>query len=161
MSLPAGNYAPAEISVLDASGEIGRFRVYGTVLTAANFDAQRTAWAALIQAINAIKLGTNVMTSYGIETTYIPNLPSDNAAQRENKLLVMFRNASTGQKYTATIPCIDLTALEFQSNAGDFVALDSPADVATFVAAFEAFVKSPVGNNAVEITGLKFVGRNT
>jgi len=161
MSLPAGDYSPASITVLDQSGETSTFSVFGTILTAANFTAQRTAWATLVGAINDIKLGVNVKTAYGVETTYVANLPGDNNAQRENKLLVQFRDAANGQKFTATIPTIDLTLLAFQSNAGDFVALDSPTEIADFVTAFEAFVKTPVGNHSVTITGLKFVGRNS
>jgi len=41
------------------------------------------------------------------------------------------------------------------------VVLDAPTAIVDFITAFEAFAVNPITGNAVNVTGLKVVGRNT
>jgi hypothetical protein len=161
MSLPAGNYSPASITIRDRSDEVSVFQCYGTILTAANFVAQQALFTTLRTAIDAIVLGVFNQYTYGVQTIIGSTFPLVNTAQRENKLLVQYVDDTNQQRFTATIPTIDLDALTFQTNAGDFVDLATPTAVSDFVTAFEAFAVSPVGNHSVTVRGLKFVGRNS
>lgn len=161
MSLPAGDYSPATLTYLDRSAEKSTMQVYGTLLTALNFAAQATLWEAFYDAVDALTLGTSVRRHYEIEQTFAEAIPVSNLAQRENKLLVMYRDATNGQKFTVTVPTIDLSKLTFLTGAGDNVSLTTGAEVIAFVTAFEDFVINPVTTNATVIASLKFVGRNS
>lgn len=161
MSLAAGNYSPASITYIDKSSEKSTLQMYGVLLTAANFDAQRTLWATLLAKIDILALGNKTRSVYGIESIYVETIPSSNLAQRENKLLVLYQDVTTGQKLTMTIPTIDLEALSFLTGAGDNVAIDTPTAVDEFVTAMNAFARNPATGNITAVYGLKFVGRNS
>lgn len=164
-SLPAGNYLPSSISLIDRTEETGVFRVYGRVITAANFDAQATLWTALTAAANALTIGSVVKTVHGVEVVYASVIPTDNAAQRENKLLIRAQTAS-GIKATYTLPTVDLQLLTFLTGAKDFCATTTEQgateEVTDFIEAFEAFAVEPrSGTVAMAVRSLQFVGRNT
>jgi len=160
MSLPTGNYAPAGITYEDQNGRSSRFECWGTVLTAANFDAKRALWATLITKTDALTLGTKIKSEYGIETLYLSDLPGDNAAQRGKKLLIRYQDNTTGKKRTLTIPTADLSAVSFLAGAGDNASLSTPAAVTEWITAFQAFAVDPDTGNPVVVQGIEYVGRN-
>lgn len=161
--LPTGTYQPAEVSYRDAGNEIGTVRFYGPLITAANHDAKAALWATLLTAMDAITLGSRVQDSYNDQSIYNNLDQPTNGAAREVKLLVQFRDATNGQRMTCAVPTLDPTVPEYvvNVNAKDAILLDSPTEIADFIAAFEAFAVNPRTNNAVEVVGLQVVGRST
>lgn len=163
MSLPAGTYSPASITLMDAGNEPGLFKCYGPVLTAANFAASETLWSTLITAIAAITLGAISKRTYGTEVT-TNWAQQTNGASRETKLLVQYADATNGQRLTCTVPTLDptLPVYVLNINARDVVQTDQPDEITDFIAAFEAFAVPPLNpTHAVNVVGLKVVGRNT
>jgi len=156
-----GSYQPAEISYRDAGNEIGSCRFFGTELTAGNFVAKIALWATLLSATDAITLGLRIKDVYNDESIYGGVQPTNGAA-RETKLLVQYQDATTGAKFTTTIPTLDPTLPDYviNVNAKDVVLLDSPTEIADWITAFEAFAVNPFTGNAVTVVGLKVVGRN-
>lgn len=167
MTLPAGTYSPFRIALRDKGGEIGSFGAYGKLVTAANFADQLTEFAAFVAAVAAITLGQIVDHEYaGILTIVNPVANASSAsAQRENKLLVRFYDGTTFEKFTATIPTIDLPNLVFETDAKDFVSKTlwgaGGAVMTDFVAAWQSFVHAPRTDNLTVIESLEYVGRNT
>lgn len=161
MSLPAGEYSPASITYIDHSAEKSVMQVYGLPLTAANFDAQVALWDDFWDAVDDITLGQTVQRHYANLDTFAYTVPASNLAQREMKLLVMYQDDTNGQRFTCTIPTIDLSKLTFLTGAGDNVSLTTGTEVIALKAAFEGFVVNPVTDNGVIVTGMKFVGRNS
>ena len=161
MALPSGTYAPASITFLDAGNEVSSFSMYGKVITAATFVADTASFATLVTKTNDITLGAEVRHSYGNETLVTAVQPTNGAA-RETKLLVQYKDTSTGERYTATVPTIDPTVPEYvvNINARDVVRMDAPSAIVDFVSAFEAFAHASRTGNSVEVIGLKVVGRN-
>lgn len=162
MSLPAGSYEPFEIGYLDAGNELGRCQGYGESLSAANFDAQETLWAAFLAAADAITLGVRKKDRYNDESLYTVSQPTNGAA-REIKLLVQMQNDVTGRQFHFTVPTLDPTIPDYiqNINAKDAVSVTSPAAITDFITAAEAFVVDPLAPlNAVSVVGLKVVGRN-
>lgn len=161
MSLPSGDYSPASITFRDAGNEPGVFRCHGAKLTAANFTAKQALWATLVSAVDALALGQKEKSVYGVESTFSWSQPVNGAA-REFKLLVQYKDATTGQRLTCTIPTLDPTIPDYviNINAVDVVELTSPGEITDFITAFEAFAVNPATTNAVVVIGLKTVGRN-
>lgn len=165
MSLPAGTYWPFEISYLDAGNEVGRFGAFGAIVLisddAGNIEEKTDTFATLITATDAITLGARVKTRYINEVISLADQPT-NGATRELKLLVQYRDATTGQRFTCTVPTLDPSLPDYVENINvkDAIEIDSPTEILNFVAAFEAFAISPVTHNAVEVVGLRVVGRN-
>jgi len=160
MNLGAGDYSPASITFIDAKRQKGSFSCWGTLLTAANFTAQRALFATLITKTLVLTLGIEVANYYGYETLFLENLPA-NTAVRQNKFLVRYRDNTTYQKLTATIPTADLSQVTLLVGAKDNIALTTPAAVTEWITAFQAFAKNPNTGNAVTVTGLSFVGRTS
>lgn len=160
MSLPPGGYQPAKVSYLDAGNEIGVMGFYGPELSAANFVAKSALWATLLASIDALALGNRVKDVYNDESLYNVSQPTNGAA-RELKLLVQYKDATTGAKFTTTIPTLDPTLPDYviNVNARDVVLTTSPTEVTDFITAFEAFAVNPITGNAVTVIGLKVVGR--
>lgn len=161
MSLPPGTYQPATVSLLDAGNEIGTMSFFGSVLTAGNIVAKTTAFLALVAAIEALTLGVKAKTRYQAEVTFNAAQPVNGAA-REIKLLVQYRDATTGAKYTTTVPTLDPALPDYviNVNARDVIVLDAPAEITDFIDAFEAFAVNPLTGNAIAVYGLKVVGRS-
>lgn len=161
MPLPPGGYQPASISYLDAGNEIGTMRFFGGSLTAGNIVAKTALWATLLTAADALALGNRVKDQYNDESRYAVSQPTNGAA-REVKLLVQFKDATTGEKMTTSLPTLDPALPDYviNVNARDVILLDSPVEVTDFIAAFEAFAVNPRTGNAVTVIGLKIVGRN-
>lgn len=148
---------PYSRSMTDYDAETTVFRVNTTPISAANFDAQLALQVALGNAINGITLGTLQKIVYGNEITS-PGVCNDPLAQRENKWLIRYRDDVTGEPYRLELGTADLTKLD-PNNRG-FAQMGDGAEVDAFVTAFEAYALSPEGN-AVTVTSIQFVGRNT
>jgi len=162
MSLPAGTYQPATETLMDAGNEPGIFKCFGKVITAANHDAQVTLWNTLRTAIGVITLGIVSKATYASDITLDWDQPTNGAA-RELKLLVQYKDSTTGKRYTATVPTLDPTVPQYIQNINvkDAIAVDSPSSIADFVTAFEAFAVPPENpGNTVTVIGLRVVGRN-
>lgn len=162
MPLGAGTYSPFDISFRDKGGEVGTMGVYGLLDNADDFDANATLAAAFKSALDAACLGQLIQWSYGgIQTIVNPSAKASSAsAQRENKLLIRYHDATTLKVLTATIPTIDLPNLVFLTEANDFVSLASPSFMSGLVTAWQAFVVNPETNNLTIIDSAEFVGRN-
>jgi hypothetical protein len=162
MSLPAGSYQPASISYLDAGGERATFHVFGKILTAANIVAQTAAWATVLTAADALALGARVRDSYNDESLYSVARPTNGAA-REVALQVWFRDVTTGQKWSANLPTVDIALIEYIDNIGARDAVDpTTTEVAALTTALEAFpvVNPEAQTNTVEVVGYKVVRGN-
>jgi len=163
MSLPNGAYNAFAIAYRDAGNEIGTFGGWGADLTAGNFVAQSTLFDTLVTATDAITLGNRTRNSYATDNIQTGAQPTNGAA-REIKLLIQYRDVTTGEKMTSTVPTLDPTVPEYvlNANAKDVIIIPTdPGVLKTFVDAFEAFAINPRTGNAVEVYGLKVVGRNS
>lgn len=165
MSLPAGTYFPFEVVYVDSGNEASRFGAYGWVILPSddegNIEEAQAAFAALVTKTDAITLGQRVRSRYWGETLYEYD-QTLNGANRETKLLVQYKDATNGQRFTVTVPTLDpdIPVPVVNVNVKDAYRMDTPASITEFITAFEAFVKTPLDNHAVEVIGLKVVGRN-
>lgn len=174
MSLGNGTYHPASITYWDRSRELSSLRVYGRVVTATyvdpnvvNFTAQSTAWAALVAAANALANGLirSALWVNEIITNANPDVGDINQlAQREVKLLIQSIDTTTQKRLTATLPTLNVALVTYLPQAKDFVAISADqgagTEVVDFVEAYEAYCVNPETGNALQIIGLKVVGRN-
>lgn len=150
---------PATLSLRDAGNEPTSFQVWGTVLTAVNYAAQTTLFDTLVIAAMDLVLGAKASTNYGNKVDFVWAQPTNGAAV-EIALKVSYKDATTGQKFTATLGTLDPTIPDYvvNVNARDVVQLSSPPVIVDFITAFNAFAKNPYTGNACTITGLR-VGR--
>ncbi len=142
-------------------GERSTVSAEGPDFTALNHDAEITLQNALRDAIDDITLGTRVnVQRVAQESPGLDTNPASPFAQRESKWLVRYRDTVTGKRATMELPCADLSKL--LSSTPDKADL-ADADVAAFVAAFEAYVLSPgTGTRGdTEVYEIRFVGRRT
>jgi len=130
-----------------------------TTLTAGNLAAQAALDAALQVAIAGITLGQVNKTEIIAERLFGAPGPSSNPlAQRENKWLVRYHDAVTGQKMSLSYGTADLSLL---TNHSEFLDL-AGTEAAAFVTAFEDYVKSNYdATHAVLVDSIQFVGRNS
>jgi hypothetical protein len=162
MSLPAGTYQPAEITWYDAGNEPGTMKFYAKVITAANHDAQQTLFSTLATKAGVLALGAEGKRRYADEVLEDWDQPS-NGANRETKLLVQFKDSTSGKRFTTTLPTIDPTIPVYIQNINvkDAIAIDEPTSIVEFIAAFEAFAVPPEApTHTVTVIGLRVVGRN-
>jgi len=140
----------------DYDSEHANHRVYTTVLTAANFDAQAALRAAYQSAVEAIVLGIRWKYEFGTMIVNNVNPSSDAAAQVELKWMVSFHDNVTFKRYRVELPCADTAQLDpndrAHANIGDAGVVDA------FVTAFEAYALSEVGN-AITVDEITLVGR--
>lgn len=145
------------LNVNDHDNEKSPATFRGVDLTAVNFDAQATLRATLEAAVAAIIIGNiNTRQVLALRENVTPGLPASPFAQRETKWLVTYSDNVTGDEYQLELPTADLS-----NKAGNTALMDvAPASQgADFVAAFEAFHLSPLGN-AVTFIEARHVGRN-
>jgi len=145
---------------LDASGELSRVELNITTLSAGNFAAVTgavNATGALAGAIEGLTLCTLANCDIVAERVATGDpAPVSMYAQREIGLLVSYQDATTGKKYRMTIPGPDWATI---GQAGSDQVNPSVQAWTDFVTAFEANVKSEVGN-AVTVMGGWLVGRS-
>lgn len=150
----------------DATEEVSTVTMYADEITAVSLPGLLTAIGAMTTALEGITLGELAKQTWGEQTVVSNDVPSDPSAQRESKLLVQYRGATTQKPYTLTIPTIDYSVLVFLPGAGDAVAFTAAngasTEIQAFVTAFEADWHAPDDEaEAVEVTGMRFVGRNS
>lgn len=135
--------------------EKGRTAFHIVDLTAGNLVATQALLATLLTSIQAIVLGElnreRIILSDTLSSSSAANSP---LAQRENKWLVTYEDATTHFLYRGELPTADLSLLSGNSEFLDLTAGPGQA----FKNAFEAVVKSRA-NNAVTVVSVKFVGR--
>jgi len=156
--MPAGANlgTPATLAIRDAGNEPTTFQIWGPVLTTGNIVAQSALWETVwIQAMDLV-LGAKEYTQYGNKITALWDQPTNGAA-REIALKVAYRDATTGQRFTATLGTLDPTIPEYviNTNARDVISMTSPGVIDNFVEAFNAFARNPFTGNLCEITGLR------
>jgi ABC-type transporter MlaC component len=147
------------VSFLDYSGERSRAKMHGTLLTAGNYVAQMALMATLLAAIDTITVGTISSTVVETVTKLSEALPVDQSALREIKALVRFQKTGGGGNiYRVLIPTPDFTQAGYIVPGTDLFDMTDP-DIAAFVAAFEAYVLTPLGE-AIEVLNIREVGRD-
>lgn len=159
-SLPAGSYQPFSASYKDAGGENGTVHGFATLITAANHDAQATKWADALDAIDALSLGARVKDTYDDESIYAVARPTNGAA-REIALNATFKDATTGEQWTANVvPCLNIGLITYIDNINAKDAVDpSTTEVAALTTALGALkVVNPLHPaNTVNIIGYRVV----
>jgi len=143
-------------SFRDYDGEPSSFRVNSALLTSGNIVAQTAAASALLTALAGITIGIiakNQLIAYN--TTLSSVLPTNPIAQRESKWLVLSQDNVTHKLFRNEIPTADLTLL---TNHSEFITDFTPAALAAFKTAWEAFVLSEDGN-ACTLISLQAVGK--
>ncbi len=173
-SLGNGTYHPAEITFWDKSKEKSSLKLYGlpvtaTIVSAAvvNFSEQATLWAAVITAAEALSRGL-IYASDWVNLSIVNANPAvsdiDQQAVREIKLLIQMIDVTSQESLTATLPCLNLSLVTYLPQAKDFVAVTTAqgagSEVTDFVAAVEGYGTNPRNGHAVQVVGLKVVGRN-
>jgi hypothetical protein len=164
--MPAlGTKGFSEIQFRDATGEATTTSIRTVTLAAGNFAAEATLAATFYAATAAIVLGTVAQTVAGNREVISNGTPTNPAAQRESKLLVNYWDVTTQKRYQITIGTINFDMLVFLPGAGDAVAFTTangaPSEITNWVTAFEGVAKAPDTGNAVAVTSMKYVGRNT
>lgn len=150
------------LSYMDATGETTTFTVYNGPITALTIAAYLTELGALRAATEALTLGNkSVYTWTGDRDQFFAVPATDPAAQRESKLLVTYKDNTTSKPHSLAIGTIDFSKLTFVPGAKDAVPLDASAEIIAWITAFQAIAKAPDTGNAVTVTKLRFVGRNT
>jgi len=147
------------LTFLDYSGEKSPAKFIGAVPATEGFATWKGLADALKAATLALSSGELHKESRAYSVAIVSNdLPTNVDAQREQKWLVTYRATTSEKLFRMEIPCAIRTANLLP--ASDLADL-SATDVAAFVSAFEAFVKSPDnGTEAVEVVSIRSVGRN-
>lgn len=152
-------------SMRDETGELGNFSVGVPAINAASITSVLANVTDFQTALGGITLGVIAAKHWGDKDTESNALPGDNAAQRENKLLVKYRDDTTEQDRIVTIPTVDFDQLVFMPGAGDKVAFSAAngasAAMQAFVTAFETLVVARDTGNTVTIVEMRYVGRNS
>ncbi len=145
-----------KITYLDYSGETSTTEWDVTQMTAANLVTVQGDLSDLVIAIDGISLATIARERRILENLFLANnKPASVDAQREKKWLVRYEDAVTHLIYRSEIPGADLSLLDTNSDMADL----STAAFVAFIAAFEAVVKAPNTQNAVNILDVEFVGK--
>lgn len=150
-------------SFIDFSGELTSFGLWNPDLNAGNIDSYTSTVATnalgdLLIAVNALTLLNRTVTSVGaLRDLSVSSLPTDENAQREQKLQIKFTDNVTNKKYQVTLPGIDRTLV---AQAGtDLVDFVGNALVAALVSEMETNYVSELGN-ALTVYDARLVGRN-
>jgi hypothetical protein len=131
-----------------------------TTLTPSNVAATETLCGNLKTALAALVLGRFVKNSltYNRAQNGAQIPADDDLAQRENKWLCRYHDATTYQKFSVSFGTADLSKHKPNS---EFVDL-ATGDGAAFKTAFEAVVVSPAdSSHSVVLDSMQFVGRNS
>lgn len=145
-------------TLLDHSNEKSNVGMFSTTLTAANFDAEETLFAAVQAAILNLTTGTLNKTQRALVVDGSSTPPTDPYSQRELKWLVTYTGDVSGKSFQIEIPTPDLVD---NLVAGSDLADLSSTDWAAFITAFEAFAASPDDDTeSVTVVTARLVGRN-
>lgn len=142
-------------SLLDYSGESSRSKFEITTINAGNLATVVSDLSDLGTAIDGISLMTLATQQTVLDSLFLSRAkPASVEAQREKKWLIRYEDATTHKIYRNEIPGADLTLLATNSDMADL----SLGAWTSFIAAFEAVVKSPDGN-AVSFLDAQYVGK--
>lgn len=163
---PLGSVHKSRITYGDVTEESSSIEVYNGAITAVSIGGFLTQFGTFQTETDKLTLGVRRQQSWIGDLTTVSNAwPTDRAAQRECKLLVDYRDTVTEEVFQLTIPTVDFSKLNFVPGGGDavlFAGAGAHADVISWVAAFEAFARTPRSDaNAVEVIAMRYVGRNT
>jgi hypothetical protein len=153
---------PITLVTVDHSAEIARTRVWVEKLDATNFDELYNAVTGKVSLLQAafllITRCVHVRTTSTVESDVgSATPPDDEHAQREIAIRVSYVDTVTAKKYRFDIPGpIDAC---YPATGTDVIPLGN-VEAAAFILVFEANALSPDGN-AVQVTGLRLVGKNT
>lgn len=127
-------------------------------LTPANVAANETLVGNLRTALQGLILGQQAQATIIYNRTEVSADPAASAlAQRENKWLCRYHDATTNQNFQASFGTADLTK---KVTNKEYVDLSAGAGLA-FKTAFEAIVVSPAdASHSVVLDSVTFVGRN-
>jgi hypothetical protein len=124
-------------------------------LTIAGVEGQLATLLAKTEALSLCQVTRESLIAYNNFVSRA--VPSNLAAQRENKWLITYEDTTTHKTYKSEMPGADTSLLVAGT---DYVDLAGDARVSEYVTAFNAVVQSPAGHS-VAILSIKFVGRNT
>lgn len=148
------------LQYVDWTGEKSPARFVGPAPVQAGFDTWVGQMTALKDAIADIIVGS---LSKEERVSYVENVNVINAAtadaQRERKWLVTYQGDTSHKLFRLEIPTalVDPTFMIANSDKADLAS----TEMAAFVSAFEAFVRSPDnGTETVTVISIRHVGRN-
>lgn len=141
----------------DYDGEKATFSVRSPLITALNLDAQEILRDAFLAATDGIVVGLRVGDDWGNRELTALGPSDDEESQREMKWLVQYHDVGTLKRYTVELPCADVLHLDPQDRGN--AEIGDAGDVDAFVAAFDAFVRSPTGG-ITAVDEITLVGRN-
>lgn len=150
-------------SFVDHSGEQTSFGLFTPDLDATNVDDYTNTLVTfplgdMLIAVNALTLLNRTVTTIGALRDFsVASLPADENAQREQKMVIKYRDTVTSKAYQFTIPGIDRTLVAVQGT--DQVDFAGNALVAELVNQFETNYVSELGNPVV-VYDARLVGRN-
>lgn len=157
--LVPGTRQRGSIGAIDAGGEKASVSFWLPVITAANEVAQAASWATLLDAWDALFLGTRYQDNYNDLTTYLAARPTNGAA-REISLKLIARDSATGQTVNYYCPTLNQTLIEYVDNYGAKDVVDlTTTELAAFIAALNAMpLKNPYNYaNNMAIVGAQVV----
>lgn len=158
----------AYLKYRDFSRETSTMRLNTANMTAANLAAQQTALTTLAAAADTITTGIQAERGIQVDVQGSSTPPASEEAQIEKRWLILYNdtqqyldpptdsvlNPGFGKLFQTEWPCADPTDhLQTNSDLADL----TETDVAAFVTAFEAYVRSPYGG-AVNVLEMRFVG---
>jgi len=148
------------LTYLDNTGEKSPVRVYNGPITNLTIAGYVTAYGALEAAIAGITLGTLAQRAVNTSTVTVSQTPAaDTSAQRERKWLVTYQGDTSLKLFRLELPCADLADGHLIPNT-DKADMEN-AEIAAFVAAFEAIGRSPDSETeTVTVLSIRHVGRN-
>lgn len=155
--------AQTTFNLIDHSGEQSSVAFWSPDLDSGNIATYTTttvtnALGDLKAAIDALTLMNETNINVGAARIISPpTLPTDENAQREQKLQVKYSDTVTGKKYRFEIPGIDRTLVAQVGT--DIVDFANNAFMIALVNAFESNYVSELGN-PVTVYGASLVGRN-
>jgi len=163
MALPVSSYGiTIADNTLKSNGEpeTTSFNVPVITLTPGNVAATVTLMGNLATALAAVTLGNFLKNEVKYASNQLAVGPAaSNLAQRENKWLFRYHDATTFQKFQASAGTADLSILP---NNSEFLDLADAGVGAALKTAFQAVVVSPAdAAHTVVLDSVQFVGRNT
>lgn len=148
-------------TLLDRSNEKSSVTVHNGAVTAVSIAGFLTQFGALRTAIEGVTMGTMHKEQWiGDDTVLSQVKPTDNWAQRENKILLTYQGDISEKLFTIEIPTADLDVLTLGEDSDAIVLADS-GPMAALVTAFEAIARSPDNDEeTVTVLRARYVARN-
>lgn len=129
--------------VRDQDKDTQQFSFPANIGTAGTFAAQETAFNAFTTALAGIVLGAIVKTDYSMIGAEVDLTPTNQFAQTNIQWVAVWKDNVTNTEYHTRMGTADLALL----TAGT-TTLTAGAPFNAFKTAFDAIVRSPIGNAA-------------